>query len=658
MNTKKNNLHSGARGESSTWILLFLLCGVVAALLFWHFLMRVGDSGPQVRVNQIGYETGSAMRAYLMLKGTETGSKFFVVRATGETLATSAVGAAAGKWGHYTVYTLDFTIATPGIYRIEVSGPLAAKSPEFRVDGNTNLYSGALTNALSFYQNQRDGEEFVPSALRTAAAHLNDKFARAYATPEFSGREGSRIRGDLVPAGTVINASGGWWDAGDYLKFVHTTSYVVALMLLGVRDFPGQMGGSSPNSDFTKEAKFGLDWLLRMWDDKTQTLCYQVGIGSGISGSENDHSIWRLPQEDDTYRGTDAKGRYIRNRPVFVAGPGGSRISPNLAGRLAGDFALCYRIFKKSDANYANRCLAAGEKIFDLADTSPGPELLTAAPHDFYDETEWRDDLEFGATELYLATRAGELPEGLPHRDADFYLAAAAKWASAYMQNRGKSSGVLGVADVSGIAHFDLYRSLTSGSSPAHLDVAPEDLLKDLRKTLDEATSIASNDPFGYGIPWGHGDTPSQGAGIVVLASEYNFLKKDSNYRDASARWLGNILGSNAWGTSFIVGDGTTFPHCIHHQVASLLGSRDGREPMLAGALVEGPIEHAESGAPRGVPTCPPDGKDPYSEYNRNGATYRDNVKYYSTNEPAIDLTAPSFLAFAWRIAGAPVGTP
>ena len=39
-----------------------------------------------------------------------------------------------------------------------------------------------------------------------------------------------------------IDASGGWWDAGDYTKYVETTSYTVALMQIGVRDFPEQMG--------------------------------------------------------------------------------------------------------------------------------------------------------------------------------------------------------------------------------------------------------------------------------------------------------------------------------------------------------------------------------------------------------------------------------
>jgi hypothetical protein len=54
---------------------------------------------------------------------------------------------------------------------------------------------------------------------------------------------------------------------------------------------------------------------------------------------------------------------------------------------------------------------------------------------------------------------------------------------------------------------------------------------------------------------------------------------------------------------------------------------------------------------------CPPDGEDAYSTFDAKDATYRDNVKFHSTNEPAIDLTAPSLLMFAWRVAGAPATT-
>ena len=43
-----------------------------------------------------------------------------------------------------------------------------------------------------------------------------------------------------------IDASGGWWDAGDYMKYVETVSYTTALMEIGVRDFPNQMGAYAP----------------------------------------------------------------------------------------------------------------------------------------------------------------------------------------------------------------------------------------------------------------------------------------------------------------------------------------------------------------------------------------------------------------------------
>ena len=57
------------------------------------------------------------------------------------------------------------------------------------------------------------------------------------------------------------------------MKFVETHSYTVAMMLVGVRDFPGEMGAGSSTSNFTAEARFGLDWLQKMWSDSTRTLC-------------------------------------------------------------------------------------------------------------------------------------------------------------------------------------------------------------------------------------------------------------------------------------------------------------------------------------------------------------------------------------------------
>jgi endoglucanase len=629
----------------------------LSAILLATPAARSNEVNSYVRVNQLGYETGHSARAYLMTNGSAFGTNFSVGNEQAVSVSSAPVGPALGSWGKFTVYVLDFTVTTPGTYSITVTGTLSAKSPEFRIDSTENLYPVALSNALSFFQNQRDGADFVPSALRTAPAHLNDRSAKVYQTPQFS-REGRRINGALVPTGSTIDASGGWWDAGDYLKFVHTTSYVVALMLVGVRDFPNQLGPGSSKSDFSKEAKFGLDWLLRMWDDNSKILYYQVGIGSWPSGFENDHSVWRLPQDDDTSHVTDSKYSYIRNRPVFIAATAGSKISPNLAGRLAADFALCFRIYKSSNATFANRCLSVAEHIFDLADTAPSGQLLTAAPYDFYGETQWRDDLELAAVELYFATKRGPLPSDLPHADPNFYLRSAADWAAAYIHTRDKSSGILALGDVSTLAHFDLYRALASAPSTPNLAVSQADLLADLKQTLDAALAQSASDPFGYGVPWGSGDTPTHGASLAVLASAYDYLTRSSTYFPYADKWLGNVLGANPWGLSLIVGDGTAFPHCVHHQVANLVGSDDGHSPILTGAVVEGPIRKAESGAPHNVVACPRKEEDFYSQFNIREAVYHDNVKFYSTNEPAIDLTAPSFLMFAWRAARAPTGDP
>jgi endoglucanase len=105
------------------------------------------------------------------------------------------------------------------------------------------------------------------------------------------------------------------------------------------------------------------------------------------------------------------------------------------------------------------------------------------------------------------------------------------------------------------------------------------------------------------------------------------------------------------------VGDGDTFPDCMQHQVANLAGSLNGQPPVLNGGVAEGPNSAASSGLVTNTMTCPPGG-DVYKKFNGNGAVYKDNVQSYSTDEPRFDLTAASFLMYAWRIAGAPSGTP
>jgi endoglucanase len=606
-----------------------------------------------VRVNQIGYEAGLPARAYLMTRASGN-AKFAIIDSSGTTAASGSVGALLGTWGHYSVYPIDFTLSKHDVYAITMSGGVSATSPVFRVDTPENLYTTPLANNLYFYENERDGADFIPTALRSAPGHLNDEKATVYLAPTLD--DDDNFIGSLVPTGATINAEGGWWDAGDYLKFVQTESYVVALMLAGVRDFPHQMGAQSATSNFTNEAEFGVRWLQRMWNDDSRTLYYQVGIGTDFEDFDylSDHDIWRLPQVDDTYAGDDPTFQYIRHRPVFQAGPAGSKVSPNLAGRLAADFAECFQVFQETNPALAKQCIFSAEHVFDLADTAPTGNLLTVAPFDFYPEGEWRDDMELGATELYYALAKGNLPAGLPHTDATHYLKLATHWARAYISGPGDGGDTLNLYDVSGLAHFELYRAIEKAGNPTGLAVSKQRLLEDMAFQITNSVANNGGDPFGFGLQWGTYDSISHGSGLSVMAAEYNYLRRSSNYDDDSRHWLANISGANAWGVTFTVGDGDTFPDCMQHQVANIVGSTDGQPPVLAGAVVEGANSFPTFGLLDGMVLCPVGGRDVYRQFNGNGAVYKDNMQSYSTDEPAVDLTASSFLMYAWRISGGP----
>jgi len=639
-----------------------------------------------VRVNQVGYVSSASKRAYLMASGAETGATFILKNSSGGTVfGPAAIGANLGSWstGYPDVYALDFdSFATAGTYTISVTGPFNATSPSFKVDTGTNVYTGALSNSLFFYQDERDGPNFVSTALRTAAGHLNDASAKVYVTPNVNNN--GRFSGDLTPAtlnGTqpVINGEGGWWDAGDYMKFTMTTTYTVAMMLLGERDFPNQMGTSGVTQNglhWPDEAKFGLDWLQEMWDDTNQIFYYQMAIGNGNSQTISDHDIWRLPQADDTYGGCTSLYRYICHRPVFVnpAALSGSvinksaKISPNLAGRLTADFALCYHIYQTSNPAYANQCLSSAQHIFDLANTAPSGNLLTAIPFSFYPETEWRDDMELGATELYFAMQGCGTSCPVNLHPASYYLSQAATWANAYITGPGDAADTLNLYDVSGLAHFELWRALALAGNPNGTGLATNQtaLVADLVKQLNKAITQSGTDPFGFGFPWAAYDTTSHGGGLSVMAAECNWLVTQGVNCSLSGgmspttyanRQLGNILGANSWGVSLIVNDGTTFPLCMQHQVTNLVPTPPNGPPFLSGAAVEGPNSIATKGTLSGMVACPPNGVDVYSQFNGK-AVFKDFVQSYSTVEPAIDLTASSFLAFSWQMAGAPSGTP
>jgi endoglucanase len=103
---------------------------------------------------------------------------------------------------------------------------------------------------------------------------------------------------------------------------------------------------------------------------------------------------------------------------------------------------------------------------------------------------------------------------------------------------------------------------------------------------------------------------------------------------------------------SLVIGVGSHYPRCPQHVAANLSGGRDGRVPLLLGAVVNGPNDRSLFSDGLGEffdegHTCPSRGGDRYQRFSGHGSRFVDDVRSWQTVEPAIDFTATAALAFA-----------
>jgi endoglucanase len=590
-----------------------------------------------IRLNLVGFEPTDAKRALLMTEAKPDDS--FVVEEHGAGTK-GTVGASLGSWSDSFAQVAELDLAVTGggaDYKVASNGASSA----FRVDDAAALYPPLLANAAFFYRAQRDGADVDASVLERKPSHLTDETASVYDPPQYSD---DVLKTELTPIdATTVDVEGGWFDAGDYLKFVMTTSYVEAVMLVAERDHPAAIRAAK----LDVEAAFGLAWLSKMYDDENGVLYYQVGIGDGNGKVGGDHDFWRLPEKDDARAAKKGDFDYfVEHRPVFRAAPPGQPLSPNLAGRLAADFALCSQVERGHDSAKADACLVSAAHVFELANENPSGPLLTASPHDYYPETEWRDDLELGATEIYRALASLKSPPGgVPH-PASYYLDRAAHWAHQYLQVA-SGSDTLNLYDVSALAHRELYQAIDGAGQVSGLEVSKGDLVGDLRAQLEMGEAQGKKDPFGFGTPYGGGDASPHALGFTVTARYYRDLTHRTDFEAFRVRQRDWLFGANAWGTSFVIGAGSAFTACPQHQVANLVGT-------LLGAVVDGPGAEGDfqglGGLQSGMKRCPPGGGDSFKRFSGKHARYDDNVIAWPSTEPSLDYTVLSILFFAGEL--------
>ena len=136
--------------------------------------------------------------------------------------------------------------------------------------------------------------------------------------------------------GPTVDVSGGWFDAGDYLKFTHSTAYNDVLLFTSAR----LLGHRAPAA-LIAEARYGLRWLEKMWDAQrpAPSTC-RWGSGRATAPARSAATTTSGVCPRPTTATTPTCDRFVSHRPVLAAAPAGHRISPNLVGRVVAAFAL------------------------------------------------------------------------------------------------------------------------------------------------------------------------------------------------------------------------------------------------------------------------------------------------------------------------------
>lgn len=537
---------------------------------------------PEVRVNQVGY-TGSSPKVAFVMLAEPVGTIRFVVENSHCVVWSGSSDDDLGGWNsrYHAVYELTFTpLERPGQYRIKVETSQPVVSPPFLVGTPASLYHQLVLNAVRYYTSERDGADVEQSVLDRMPANLTDRDAYVFADPRYDNND--NLVGTLTRIAGPVDVAGGWFDAGGgYEKFAYTASYTDGLMLIASRDFPGKYPTLEP------EAQFGLTWLEHLWDASDKVLYVQVGIGNGNASNsiEGDYNFWFLPQREDHLGAKSGDPDYfVEYRPVFEAAPPGALISPELAGRFAADFALGAQLDARTDPHEAERLLQEARGIYAMAKTTNVGRIVTTFPYNYYPGTEWKSDMLWGAVEIALADEA--LGASRCTLESDFEVAA--RWAKAYIAQGHPAGGdTFNLYDNGAIAEAELLQAMQqTGLRPA---IAPSALLNDLAAQLIVGEKLAEGDPFALGTDLGPSDATPHAFGLYITNALYEKYGGSTKFQAFAQQQMNFALGANAWGSSFVVGAGTTFPHCMQSEIANLAGSLDGSGDIQLGATGDGP---------------------------------------------------------------------
>jgi len=538
--------------------------------------LATGAGSAEIKVNAVGFLPQSHKLA--VIPQALRANRFEVVDADGKVVLDGALGTAS-RWAPSgeTVRVADFSALTQaGAYRVRV-GSLVSDPFTVAQDGYRALGDAALK---AFYFNR-------------SALALTPEFAGAWARPAGHPDDKVLVHASAAskarPQGTVIASPKGWYDAGDYNKYVVNSGISTYTLLAALEHFPDvfkrdigipESGNGVP--DILDEALWNLDWLLTMQDPADGGVYHKL-TNLRFDGIVMPHAASTTP-------------RYV--------------VAKSTAAALdfAATMATASRVLAPYDAKWpglSQRMLTAAQAAWRWAEAHPN--VVFKNPKDVvtgeYGDAQLADEFAWAAAELFIATGQNNYAQAFMRRDAALSTPA---W-----------------SDVAALGWMSLahHRArLKPGIDRALIERRIDALAKQLAAKANGGyrVPLASKD-----IVWGSNAVILNQGMMLLQAYRINGTPA---YLQAAQSSLDYVLGRNATGYTFVTGFGARPVMHPHHRPSMA----DGVTAPVPGWLAGGPNPGQQD-----AKDCPPyPGKLP-------ALSYLDHACSYAANEIAINWNAP-----------------
>ncbi len=542
-----------------------------------------GTAASPIHLNQLGYLEASRKIAVIGLADAAAGgiSRYTIEDAKGRTVLEGVLQPAA-DWepAAQQARIADFSaLRNPGVYRLKVEGlPLSDPFPVAK-----DAYQPVLDAALkAFYFNR------ASSALPREFA---GRYARAAGHPDTDVRIHASAASATRPEGSAIAAPKGWYDAGDYNKYIVNSGISTYTLLAAYEHYPALFRAqalSIPDDApgvpaILREAHWNLAWMLAMQDPADGGVYHKL-TNKGFDGTV-------MPDQA-------RQPRYVVMKSTAA--------SLDFAATMAAASRI-YAPFERQYPGLSARMLAAARAAWDWARQHPRaiyrqpPDVFTGG----YDDAQVDDEFAWAAAELYIAS--GE--------DA-FYDAMIARNVPASVPSWGQ---VGGLAWMSLAQHRE---RLTPHADRARIEREIDTLaarLAEQWRTSAWRVSMQTRD-----FVWGSNAMALNQA--MMLLQGYR-LSPQRDYLDAAQSQLDYVLGRNPLGLSYVTGIGLRSPRHIHHRISEADGIAEPVPGLLAGGAQPGQQDAKDCKV--GYPSRQP------------ALSYLDDGCSYASNEVAINWNAP-----------------